>query len=337
MTTTPTGVETETTSNEDVENAFLANWADAGLLSESDEGANRNDEGDETTPTGADNESEGRDEDDLDFGDEDEGDDTAEEASDQDTVEATDEAVVKLTVDGEEKKVTVKELKRLYGQEASLTRKSQEIAEARKKAEDEGAKFIAQSERLLQKAQARYQPYAQIDWMLAQKTLSTAEFAALRKEALTAYEDVKFLSEETEAILDEQKGLRQAEMVEAAKESLAVLQEKVPNWSKEHYDEIRSFAVSKGLTVETVNSIIDPVAIMLIRDAMLYQKARDRAESKRKAVPSPRKVVRSSKGAGVPNIGRKAQADAALARLKSTGSASDAEAAFMARWSTEDA
>src|SRR3546814_20739928 len=38
-----------------------------------------------------------------------------------------DDAVVKVVVDGEEKEVTVGSLKRLAGQEAALTRKSQEV------------------------------------------------------------------------------------------------------------------------------------------------------------------------------------------------------------------
>jgi hypothetical protein len=102
-------------------------------------------------------------------------------------VEASDDALVKLTVDGEEIKIPVKDLKRLYGQEASLTRKSQEVAERRKFAEDEGARYVVATQKLIEKATERFKPYAQIDWAIAAKTLENDEYVALRQEATAAY------------------------------------------------------------------------------------------------------------------------------------------------------
>ena len=50
--------------------------------------------------------------------------------------ELTDETLIDILVDGETQQASIKDLKRLYGQEASLTRKSQEVAAQRKEAED---------------------------------------------------------------------------------------------------------------------------------------------------------------------------------------------------------
>jgi hypothetical protein len=68
---------------------------------------------------------------------------------------ADDGAYVKLKVDGEEKEVPVKDLTRLYGQEAALTRKSQEVAEQRKQAEAESQKHVSALQVLLTRAQEK--------------------------------------------------------------------------------------------------------------------------------------------------------------------------------------
>ena len=53
-----------------------------------------------------------------------------------DEAELSDDSLVDIQVDGETKQASLKDLKRLYGQEASLTRKSQDLASKRKEADD---------------------------------------------------------------------------------------------------------------------------------------------------------------------------------------------------------
>src|SRR5574337_877989 len=67
-----------------------------------------------------------------------EGQETEEDGEDEDPEaskakkDAGDDVIVKIKVGDKEHEVPVKDLKRLYGQEASLTRKSQEVAAQRK-------------------------------------------------------------------------------------------------------------------------------------------------------------------------------------------------------------
>ena len=66
-------------------------------------------------------------------------DDANEDNDDEDELDsqfADDDAMVEVTVDGKVVQQSVKELKRLAGQEASLTRKSQETASKRKEADE---------------------------------------------------------------------------------------------------------------------------------------------------------------------------------------------------------
>ena len=58
--------------------------------------------------------------------DEDEDDTEEDEEEDDEPLAASDDQIVDIAVNGETKKVSVKDLKRLYGQEASLTKKSQD-------------------------------------------------------------------------------------------------------------------------------------------------------------------------------------------------------------------
>ena len=84
-------------------------------------------------------------------------------------------------------------MKRLYGQEASLTIKSQEVAAQRKEAEDNIGKTDAILQRMVQKAEERYQPYSEVDMILASNNLDDADFTQLRKEAQYAHNDLKFI------------------------------------------------------------------------------------------------------------------------------------------------
>ena len=128
-------------------------------------------------------------------------DDANEDNDDEDELDsqfADDDAMVEVTVDGKVVQQSVKELKRLAGQEASLTRKSQETASKRKEADEAINKNHAVFQTLLAKAEEKYKPYAEVDMLLASKTMEAEDFALLRKEAQDAGNDSKFLREEAD-------------------------------------------------------------------------------------------------------------------------------------------
>jgi hypothetical protein len=124
-----------------------------------------------------------------------------EEDDEEETVEVDDDTLIEISVEGETKQASIKDLKRLYGQEASLTRKSQEVAAQRKEAEDNIGKTDAILQRMVQKAEERYQPYSEVDMILASKNLDDADFTQLRKEAQDAHNDLKFIKEEASQLL----------------------------------------------------------------------------------------------------------------------------------------
>lgn len=318
--------------------ALLANWEDAEKPSNKDAG--------ETTkkPKATEPEVEDDDDDLALLEDEDEDEDTTDTEEDEDSPEdqtekpeATDDHVVKVTVDGETKSVTVKDLKRLFGQEASLTRKSQEVANTKKAAEADAERYMVATQRLITKAEERAAPYASIDWMVAQQRLTPDEFAALRSEAAAATNDLNFLTKEADSILESISNERRTANAVAAKEAVATLEKDIPGWNQDLYNKVCQNAVDRGMDPQVVSSLIDPSALKLLHDAMRYSDLKARASLKKQSAPksSPKRVVKPSRSSN-PKMGNENKGAEAAARLRKTGSRDDAVAALMARWENSD-
>jgi len=240
-----------------------------------------------------------------------------------------DDATVKVKVDEEEFEVSVKDLKRLYGQEAALTRKSQALATQRKDIEANGVKLAAQLERIHQKALARWEPYSKVDMLLASKQLDAEQFAALRQEAQAAYDDYRFITQEVDGFVQEQNTNRQKVMQQQAKEAVKVLQDAIPNWSQKLYDEIREYAIGKGLDASVVNNMVDPTALLMLHKARLFDNAKSVVTTKK--VTQAKKVLKTTQAVKAPQPGQDKLAKQ-KARLAKSGSTDDAADLFLARW-----
>lgn len=260
-------------------------------------------------------------------------DEEAEEAPAKKSKSLGDDDVVTVKVDDKELKVPVKDLKRLYGQEAALTKKSQQVAEKRKEVEQEGMRTAAILDKMYNKAAERWKPYSEVDMLVASKQLDTEQFQALRQEANAAWEDFKFVSEEATHFIKQNQEVQQAKLKEAAQESVKVLKEKIPNWNSNLYDSIREYAVSKGMAQDMVNNLVDPVAIELIHKARMYDESKKIATKKK--VSQPKKVMKTTalndpKGASTSQSKAKAEQ-----RFRNTGDLDDAADLFLSRWADD--
>ena len=243
--------------------------------------------------------------------------DTEEEEAEEEVEELSDDTLVELIVDGESKQASIKDLKRLYGQEASLTRKSQEVAAQRKQAEDNIGKTSAILQRLVEQAEQRYKPYSEVDMLLASKSMEDADFAQLRKEAQEAADNLKFVKEEADAFYKDIQTQQQQQLQEAASNAVKVLQEQIPDWNNQLYDDIRAYAVGQGLAQAEVDNYVDPVVISILNKARLYDQAKQVTTTKKKRVA--KKVLKSKKApANDAQIKAKRMRDA-KARLQERG------------------
>jgi len=268
--------------------------------------------------------------------------DEAEEASEEEEFEElTDETLVEIPVNGEIKQASIKELKRLYGQEASLTRKSQETAAKRKEAEDIIQKTSMSYQKLIERAEARFKPYSEVDMLVASRQMDADDFAQLRKEAQDAESDLKFLKEESDAFFKQAQADYSKQHQAAAQECVRVLQDNLPDWGNDLYNDIRSYAVSVGLPQDQVDQYVDPNVIMILNKARLYDMGKAAADQKKsKAVrvnkSAGKKVLRSRKAPATDADLRVQRQRKASQKLRSnpsiSGDLDDIADALMSRW-----
>jgi hypothetical protein len=334
----------------DATDAILGRWTDGENLSEDeDEDATSQDieetEVDEDDYEGEeDYEEEVEDDTDPDEDTEDDEDDEEvdEDDEDEEVEVASDETVVEIQVKGEVKQVSVKDLKRLYGQEASLTQKSQDLANQRKQTEQEFQRTQLSYQKLLERAEARLRPYSEMDMLLAAQQMDAETFAQLRADARQAEEDVKFLREESQGLLGELQANQRVLTQKAAQECIRALEENLPDWGNELYNDIRSYAVKSGLPQEQVDQYTDPNVIMLINKARLYDQSKEAAQTKKakakvtKSKEGKTKVLSSKKSPPSKSTLRTQRKQQAQAKLRSNprygGDVDDIAEALMARW-----
>lgn len=338
----------------DATEAFLSRWQDAenepseaeGNTEETpdedienDSDAERPESDDESTEGDEDQESDSEEaEDDAEEADESEDGDDREDESER-TVIDSDDAIVKIKVDGKEVEASIKDLKRLYGQEASLTRKSQEVAEVRKRAEEAGAYHVAGLEALYQRALKAVEPYKNINFLALSKdpNVSQEELTALWDAAQNAADNVKFLESELGNAMKFTQEKRREALAAQAKETVKALADPetgIPGWGEPLYNEIREFAIGQGLAAQVVDEIVDPAGIKILHMAMKYAKGAKAVTTNKgpkKVDKTPKKIVK-----GAPQeVVRKAKTnhkDAAIKKLRQTGSTDDAAEAFLAKW-----
>ena len=268
--------------------------------------------------------------------DEDPVDEESEETEEEEVeeVDLSDDTIVELTVDGETKQASLKELKRLYGQEASLTRKSQETANQKKEANEALQRADASLQAMLTRAQDRYKPYEEVDMLVASRQMNPDDFAALRAEAKAAESDLKFLQEEANGFYGELQQKQAVQQQESAKACIEVLKEKLPEWNTDLYNDIREHAISSGLPAEAVNTYTDPNVIMLLHKAMMFDKSKKVAKTKKAKAPT--KILRSKKAPPSKTDQRVSKQRAAQDRLRNSPSGGndidDIADALMANW-----
>lgn len=239
-----------------------------------------------------------------------------------------DDAEVEIKVDDETLKVSVKDLKRLYGQEAALTKKSQQVAQQRKALEAEQVKVSATLERMYKKAAEKWEPYSKVDMLVAAKTLDAEEFTALRNAATAAYEEFQYITQEVDSYIKEQQTAQQAQLKEAAAEAAKVLKDAIPGWSRETYHKILSYGEAQGMDREMLNNLVDPVALQLIHKARLYDEGQKVVTKKK--VKIAKKVLKPSANPSDKFDSEKKVK--AVQRFKQTGAVDDAAELFLSRW-----
>lgn len=246
---------------------------------------------------------------------------------------------VKVKVGEEEHEVAVKDLKRLFGQEASLTKKSQEVAERTKAAEYAQAKSLAALDVMVKRAQEAANPYRNVNWaqLMKDPNVAAEDVGALQEAARAAFENETFLTGQLDAFMQEVQGQQQAAQAAQAQACIKALTDEaspthIKGWDQKLYNDMRSFAVSMGANQQMVDNLVDPAAFKLIHMAMQFHKGAQKVVTQ-KVNKAPKKIVKASTTSSAPNkdTSKTIDRNKAVAKLKRDGgSMKSAEDAFLA-------
>jgi hypothetical protein len=275
---------------------------------------------------------------DQEYASEDEGDFEAEEDAGEQDDASFDLLSATVEVDGEE--ITVEELKRGNLRQRDYTRKTQELAEARKTLEanyEEIQRERAQYAQMLPALQERLQqPVEQEpDWDTLYDTDPVMAAKAERQWKKQQEERTAQL-QAVEAERQRMMGLEQQrlEQMQAQyfEQQRELLPELIPEWrdntvaSKEAKD-IRGFLLKEGFSEQDVNGLTNATLVKLARKAMLYDQGQTRAtEAKKKPKTQKTKTLKAGSRSTQPRP--KSEQKQALQRVRQTGRVQDAAAAI---------
>lgn len=253
-----------------------------------------------------------------------------EEAAEE--TEASDEATVKIKVGDKEEKVKVSDLKRLWGQEASLTQKSQVLADATKRATDEGEKAVSILSALVTKAEKDFEQYRGVDLPLAAQRLEERAYRQLKADMEGSWNNLQFLKQEGTALLQtvqQNRAMDHRQMMATVDTEMAKV---VPGWTADSRKEVVEYAKSQGLPAAMAEGLADPAAVILVRKAMLFDRGTKAVESKVKPVAASAPGKTTKPGAARATDTSTDKRRAAMTKLRSSGSVDDAANAFLARF-----
>ncbi|MGY3589363.1 hypothetical protein [Bradyrhizobium sp. USDA 4350] len=270
------------------------------------------------------------------------GDKDTEETEDQPKakkfVEVDDDTYVKIKYNGEDLEVKVADLNRLYGQEAALTRKSQEVASAKTQYDEGMAKNIAAYDVLQKQATERANEYRALPWtqLMKDPNVDAGQLAALQAEAQKAFEQEAFLKNEIDGFMkkvaEDQFSARKTAAAECIKQlNDTASPNHIKGWSEALYNDLRTFATEQGVPAQAVNAITDPATIKILHMAMQFKRGASKVVTT-KVNKTPTKIVKntaaapSSRGSTTKTVVTKQ----AVAKATKTGSEADAIAAFEA-------
>jgi hypothetical protein len=238
-----------------------------------------------------------------------------------------------IKVDGKDVEVTLDELQAGYSRQADYTRKSQVLAEQRKKADEELAatqqerqRYISQLEQFTAQADSKLDEFKSVDWTKLKEEDPT-EYMLKRDQYRELQENKRTVQEEQQNLLYKQQQEQQAKWNEELVRQQEIMAQRLPEWNDpakgaKLKQDIKSFALKTGFSEQEVDSLIDARSVDVLHKAMLYDNLLTAKISNKKAKVVP-KVTRP----GSPPTKGEISSDkvkAQRARLKKTGRVKDA-------------
>ena len=257
------------------------------------------------------------------------------EIEDEEVVEEEQTFTVKAA--GEEKKVTLDELKKSYQLGSDYTKKTQEVAEQRKVIEQE-AKAIIEARKVRDDYAQRLQA---VEQFLVGSNDSPEDLAAMKENDPIGYavkvaemtekkDQLQQVNAERQRIAQEQESDRSANMQKYVEGEAQKLTQSLPEFSdkakgEQIRNEIRNYGKKVGFTDDELSQVYDSRHVLVLHKAAQYDKLMaGKAGVKKKVANAPKTMKGGAKVKQTVTDRTKKQQK----RLLQTGDARDAAALF---------
>lgn len=227
-----------------------------------------------------------------------ESDDTGDDEDEEGDDEEQDSARrYKVIVDGEEREVTLDELTKGYGLQASLTQRGQKLAEERRAFEAHATSVMAERQayatllgEVAKYLESQAPTEAIVNQLMAQDPAEGFRAKQVRDQIIgKAGEFKQAFGAMVQGILQQQRQALQSEVAAALKELPTLIPEwRDPKRFSRERDEIKAAMLSWGFSEDDLAQITDPRAMLVARKAWLY----DRLLASRKDKLQPKSQVR---------------------------------------------
>ena len=257
------------------------------------------------------------------------------EIEDEEVVEEEQTFTVKAA--GEEKEVTLDELKKSYQLGSDYTKKTQEVAEQRKVIEQE-AKAIIEARKVRDDYAQRLQAVEEFlvgsndspEDLTAMKENDPIGYAVKVAEMTEKKEQLQQVQSERERLAQEQNAVRSDEMQKFVEQEAQKLTQSLPEFSdktkgEQIRNEIRSYGKKVGFTDEELSSVYDSRHVLVLHKAAQWDKLQASKSGVKKKVAKAPKMV---KGGAKVKQNATDRTKKQMQRLQQTGSARDAAAIF---------
>ena len=263
-------------------------------------------------------------------------DDEPQEESEAEPEEQEPEQTYSVTVSGEEKELTLSELKSLAQQGADYTKKTQQVAEQRKALEAESkaieeARYLrdAYAERLQAMEQLLSTP-EQNENLEYLKESDPIGYAVKISELSQQREQLQAVQAERQRIAEQQQAEQQQALRGYLAEQSAKLAEVLPEYSDPVKGEalrsdLRTFAKNIGFSDQELSMVRDARQVLALHKAMLYDKLQKSKPDINKRVNEAGKTIKSGNGV---KPSTSDQVKRQQQQLKQTGRVKDAAKLF---------
>jgi len=259
---------------------------------------------------------------------------SADDLVDQDQeVESETPDVYTIKVDGKDVEVTLEELQNGYSRQADYTRKSQVLAEQRKKADDElvttqqeRQRYSQALEQLGDSTDYEISQFKNVDWTKLKDDDPMAYMQ--QKDALRDLQDSKrTLADEKVKIAAQNQKDYEANFNKTRQDQLQILTEKLPEWvdpvkGTKLKADVKNYAIGEGFSEQEIDMLMDARSIKVLNDARKYNELlRSKISNKKQ------KIVPKMQKPGSPQSKEDNRSDkmkAQRARLKKSGHLNDA-------------